>query len=124
MADPNYPAMKWHPETGEAKTFTSADEVPEGWLDTHPSNLPATPDAGAASVPARPDPLPMSRDAIKKALDDAGITYAKNAKDQTLYDLLVSELRAHLTDQDIHWAETDDAPTLINLLPPELGAAE
>lgn len=124
MTDPNYPAMKWHPETGEAKTFTSADEVPKGWLDTHPNNLPANPDAGSASVPARPDPLPMSRDAIKKALDDAGITYAKSAKDQTLYDLLVSELRAHLTSQGVAWGKGDDATTLIHLLPPEPGAAE
>jgi hypothetical protein len=34
----NYPAFRWHPETGEAKVFNSEGDVPEGWLHKHPED--------------------------------------------------------------------------------------
>lgn len=122
----NHPRMRWHPTTGESQVFTADSDVPEGWLDHHPD------DARHAAVEKQPDPskakapagaaaavaLPMTRDEIKAALDKAEIAYAKNAKDQTLYDLLLTSLRQYLTAQTVPFNDTDDAPALLKLVSP------
>lgn len=121
----NHPRMRWHPTSGESQVFTADSEVPEGWLDHHPD------DPRHVAVEKQPDPkakapigaaaavaLPMTRDEIKAALDKAEIVYAKNAKDQTLYDLLLTSLRTYLTAQTVEFSETDDAPALLKLVSP------
>lgn len=106
--DPNYPAMKWHPVTAEARTFTAPEDVPEGWLDTHPSNLPPK--------PAEPVP-PMTRDEIKAALDKLQVQYAKNAGDAKLYGLLDEAAREDLTAAGIEFDPHANTATLLALLP-------
>lgn len=113
------PKMRWHPTTGESQVFHDGDTVPEGWLDHHPE------DTRHAAVEKQPDPkaktvtaLPMTRDEIKAALDAGEVPYAKNAKDQTLYDLLVESLRKHLTEAQIEFDPAADAKALLALVPP------
>lgn len=128
--DPNYPAMKWQPITGEARTFTAPEDVPEGWLDTHPLNLPPKPApltvAEAAEVlraSTRPAPdsnageLPMTRDEIKVALDQLQVQYAKNAGDAKLYVLLGEAVREDLTAAAIEFDPHANTATLLALLP-------
>lgn len=117
------PKMRWHPTSGESRTFHDGETPPADWLDHHPD------DPRHAKVEKQPDPkakaqtgdavvLPMTRDEIKAALDKAEIAYAKNAKDQTLYDLLLTSLRQYLAGQNVEFADTDDAPALLKLVSP------
>lgn len=108
--DPNFPAMKWHPQTGEVKLCHKADDVPEGWIDTHPANL--------ANV-AQPAPvkLPMKRKDIVAALSEGGITFDVKSPTYDLYALLVENLKAALTEAEIEFAADADANTLLGLLP-------
>lgn len=109
--DPNYPAMKWHPDTAEARVFTALEDVPAGWLDTHPSNLPpkdAEPEQQAAKDAAsNAGEPPMTRAEIKAALDKLQVQYAKNAGDAKLYVLLDEAVR-----EDMVAAGVDVTPGL------------
>lgn len=121
-----FPAMKWHPNTGESQVFKAAQDVPEGWLDHHPADPDYEKEAvGAApKTPAKiatgsfPEAPVMSRDEIKTALDAAEIPYAKNAKDATLYDILLTSLRQHLAAQNVAFTDDMNAKQLLALVPP------
>lgn len=110
--DKNYPAYKWHPQTGDAKIFESASEVPEGWLDTHPANL-----KNVTTDAPKSDELPMSRDEIKDALKAGNIEFVSNAKTPALYALLVENLQSHLKDAGVEFPENATAPELLALVP-------
>ena len=112
--DPNYPAMKFHPQTGESRVFHTAEDVPEGWLNKHPAHVDDTKPAPAQKSAT----LPMTRDEIKAALDAGEIAYKKNAGDKALYDLLVASLKTHLTEAGIQFPEDADGPALLALVPP------
>lgn len=117
MQDPNYPAMKWHPETGEAKTFVAPEDVPEGWLDIHPSNLPEPAPVAASKVvsPADSAALPMTREEMKAELSAGGIPFASNAKDATLYAALKKGVQEFLTGAGVAFPADADVPALIAL---------
>lgn len=123
--DPNYPAMKWHPGTAEARVFAAPEDVPEGWLDTHPSNLPLVPPVPPAprgagfgpDVTAKDPAPPMTRDEIKAALDKLQVQYAKNAGDAKLYALLDEAVREDLTAAVIEFDPRANTATLLALLP-------
>lgn len=104
------PQMFWHPDTGESRIFSGSETPPADWLDHHPA------DENHAVI-ARYDP-PMTRAEIRAALEDAGIAYAKNAKDVTLYDLLLTSLRQHLTMEKIEFPPNAAAPELLKLVAP------
>lgn len=111
--DPNFPAMKWHPTTGESKLCTVAEDVPDGWLDTHPNNLPK-PDEKAK--PAGEPELPMTRKDIIKELDAAGVAFPKMAKTQALYDLLGDTAKNFLAAAKVDYAPDADVPSLLALV--------
>lgn len=116
MRDPNYPALKWDHATGEARRFDAAEEVPDGWLDR-----PVDPNAPPAPSPApTPAPTPavqaMARAEMKAALDAGGISYAKNAPDKTLYELLLASLKDHLAAAAVEFDPDADAPALLALV--------
>lgn len=116
--DPAYPAMMWHPETGENRIFNSADEVPEGWLDTHPNNKDAAEQRKAAAEARNPPAtLPLTRAEIVKALGDGGINFNPRAATKALYDQLLGELKKTLTEAGIAYEQEADAKTLLGLLP-------
>jgi|GEM_PF-4803772 len=109
---PDYPALKWHPETGECSLFNDAAEVPDGYLDVHPNNLAKESEKAAT--------LPMKRKAIIAALKSGSISFDPQADAATLYDLLLSGVKAALTEQELAFdAESDDAPALLALFPKE-----
>jgi hypothetical protein len=108
-----FPGMRWHPTTGENQVFQSAEDVPEGYLDYHPSNPPE----GAEPVKAAPDALPMSREEIVKELSEGGIAFKANAKTEKLYGVLVEAVKAHLTASEIEFPETANGPELLALVP-------
>lgn len=123
------PKMLWHPDTGESRIFSGSETPPADWLDHHPADgnhvgAEEMPDtlhtkaAAAAKLAPADDALPMTRAEIRIALEDAGIAYAKNAKDATLYDLLLTSLRAHLTAENIEFPPNAAAPELLKLVAP------
>lgn len=122
--DPHYPAMKWHPVTGEYVVCQNESEVPEGYIDTHPNNLPPAKaeeavKAYAASVPAAgfPAKLPMKKADIITALTEGGIAHDPAAKAIVLYDALLASLKAHLTEAEVEFPENATAPELLALVP-------
>lgn len=107
----DFPALKWDPETGECREFTKAGDVPAGWLNTHPNNLPK-------AEKVEPAPLPLSRKEVLKALKDGGIEFAASADHRSLYDLLLQSVKASLTEAGIAFdAESTDAKELLGLFP-------
>lgn len=124
MSDPNYPARKWHPETGETDVFNAPEDVPEGWLDTHPENAKrleaakapvAKAKPGAPAAVVEPD-LPMKRAEIRKELDAAGVEYPKNAPTQVIYNLLGDTAKTFLAANKIEYDPEADVPTLLALV--------
>lgn len=112
MRDLNYPALKWDPATGEARRFDASEEVPVGWLDR-----PVEPNAPPAPSPApTPAVQAMVRAEMKAALDAGGISYAKNAPDKTLYELLLASLKDHLAAAAVEFDPEADAPALLALV--------
>lgn len=113
MKDKSFPAMKWHPETGESGIFNSASEVPEGWLDHHPNAKEPIKEKEVV----KPTGLPMTKAEIQDALKTGGISAPANASAKSLYDLLVTSLRDHLTEANVTFPETATAPELLALVP-------
>lgn len=111
-AHPDYPAMKWHPETGVAAVFHTPHDVPEGYLDQHPSSLEKTP----AVKPSTPGALPMTKAEIVAALKAGAIEYPATAGAKALYDLLDKTLREHLTANNIPIPENANVPALLALV--------
>lgn len=115
--DPNFPAHKFHPVTGELKVCNSAADVPEGWIDTHPNNLPKV-DPAAADPAANKAGLEMSREEIMGALDEGGIEYSKNAPTTTLYKKLTEAVKKTLLERGIAYDESFNTKQLLELIPP------
>lgn len=114
MSDPaKFPGMRWHPKTGVPQVFQKAEEVPEGYLDYHPSNPPE----GAKAEETTGEALPMTRDAIVAELSEGGIYFKKKAPTDELYALLVGSLQAHLKDAAIPFPEDATGPELLALVP-------
>lgn len=114
--DPKFPARMWHPETGESQACMSAEEVPPGWIDHHPNQVQ---DPRPAPKPVD-NVLPMTRKEIVAALDEAGISYQRNAGVKALYDVLGASLRNFLTEAEVTFDPSADVPTLLKLAkPPE-----
>lgn len=112
MSDPKkFPGMRWHPVTGENEIFHTADDVPEGYLDYHPSNPPE----GAAKVVA--DDLPLSRAEIVAHLTDGGVKFKAKADTTTLYVLLATKLKEHLATAEIEIPTAATVPELLALVP-------
>lgn len=120
--DPNFPAMKWHPQTAENRIFHKAEDVPEGWLDTHPKNVTAAEEVEktaykpAVKAPAAKS-IPMDRKEILAALADGGVTPAKNASNAQLYSQLQDALKLALTEMGKEFPADADAKALLELLP-------
>lgn len=110
-----FPGMRWDPNTGEAQVFQSAAEVPEGFLDYHPSNPPEV--VKVATEAGATDALPMTREEIIKELTDGGIPFKAKAKDAVLYAALLDALKAHLLASEIEFPETATGPELLALVP-------
>jgi hypothetical protein len=114
LRDKSFPALYWHPETGEAAVYNSAAEVPTGHLDHHPKHF----DGLNPPPPARdPDVIPMTREEIVAVLKESEIKFAANAGIKSLYSLLVSSVKEHLTAEGIEFPETATGPELLELVP-------
>jgi hypothetical protein len=118
MKNQQFPAMMWHPITGEAVTVNSAAEVPDGYLDQHPNSLAeaekATPEKPAVG-------LPMDRAAIVAALNEGEIAFKKNAPTGALYNQLTASLRDALASANVTAPDSAEAPELLEMvkaLPP------
>ena len=110
--DQAYPALKWHPETGDCRLFHNEASVLKGWLDQHPRNLkPENVD------PAAPAPLPMTRKEIVDALNNGGISYDPKSKTTVLFDQLTVAVKEALTEADISFDDAADTKELLDLLP-------
>lgn len=117
--DPNYPAMKWHPQTAENRVFQKAGDVPEGWLDTHPANVD---NVSKQEVEVTPPavlkaPLDMTRKEIVAALTEGGITFDPASKVVVLYELLTAEVNRVLTEEGIEYDPTAGTKKLLEILP-------
>lgn len=116
--DPNYPAMKWHPHTGENRVFHKSGDVPEGWLDTHPANVDSvTKEVEAAPPSVLKAPLDMTRKEIVAALTEGGITFDPASKVVVLYELLTAEVNRVLTEEGIEYDPTAGTKKLLEILP-------
>lgn len=115
-----FPAMMWHAVTGEVGLFTKAEDVPEGYIDTHPLNLANVAQAAAEVVVSAPaTALSMTRKEIVAALDQGGIQFNPRAKAVELHDLLVAKVKEVLTNMELEFDDAcTDAKTLLGLIPP------
>src|SRR5581483_9866922 len=104
------PTMAWHPETGENRVFPHPSEVPEGWLDTHPSNASKAAEGGDKNPG---DKLPMTRKEIVAALNDGGISFDKQAKTSALYAQLLDAVKSALTEAGVEFDVNADAKVLL-----------
>lgn len=107
------PTMAWHPETGENKIFNHPSEVPEGWLDTHPSNV------AKAEKPATVafKDAPMSKDDIVAALTAGGVQFDANAKPKALQGVLREAVIKALTAAEVAFDADKSTKELLSLLP-------
>lgn len=113
MSEPaKFPGMRWHPETGVPQVFQKAEEVPDGYLDYHPSNLPES-----VKLAIEASTLPMTREAIVAELTDGGIAFKTKAKTEVLYATLLDALKVHLVASEIEFPENATGPELLALVP-------
>lgn len=115
------PTMAWEPKTGESKIFNHPDDVPAGWLDTHPDNLASVtkpePDK-APDAPTKAAPLPLTRKEMVKALQDGGIAFDPAAKVDVLYSVLTEAVQKFLITAEIEFDPALDTKALLALVPP------
>lgn len=116
------PTMAWHPETSESRIFNHPSEVPEGWLNTHPSNV-SKEDAKPVSVskepvkPADADKVPMTRKEIAAALSDGGVAFDPKQSVKVLYTQLTEAVKTALTDSGVEFDPAADTKALLEKLP-------
>jgi hypothetical protein len=115
MTVQKFPGYRWHPESGDCRIFDKAEDVPEGWLESHPGSL----DQAAPAADKAYDALPLSKKEIVAALDEGGVSFKKNAPVAALYALLMENLKKALTEQEIAFPEDADAKALMDLFPKE-----
>lgn len=108
------PTMAWHPETGESKIYNHPSEVPEGWLDTHPDNVPKAPKPAPSPVE---DKLPMTRKEIVAALTEGGLQFDPKAPVKVLYAQLTDAVKSALTDAGVSFDDAADTKALLEKLP-------
>lgn len=114
-----FPALMWHAVTGEVGLFTKAEDVPEGYIDTHPNNLANVAQPAAELVAAPAVILSMTRKEIVKALEDGGIQFNPRAKAVELHDLLVAKVKEVLKNMELEFDDAcTDAKILLGLIPP------
>lgn len=114
---PDYPAMKWHPETGEPTVFNAPGDVPAGYLDRHPNDPAGKVEVKKPDAPAKVPALCLTRKEIRAELDAGGIAYEKDEPTAVLYDKLVAALKAHLEAAEVEFDEAADAKALLALVP-------
>lgn len=116
LKDAKFPAFYWGPD-GQRELFTSAAEVPTGWTDTHPKHYDGQkpPPGPKTTAPV----IPMTKAEIVAELKAANIPYQNNIGQQAAYNLLVGELKKHLTEASIPFPETADGPALLALVKPK-----
>lgn len=113
MKDRHYPALKWHPHTGESQVFNAAHEVPADWLDHHPASA----DAQKPAPKVNSDVLPMTRNEIVAELTAGAIPFKANQSNKALLELLDKSVREHLTSNNIDIPEGADVKALLALVP-------
>lgn len=106
MSDDKFPAWFYDPETKQGQVFQSADDVPDGWVETLDDAL--TKVEKAAPV--------MARKAVIAELKNGGIEFDAKANTADLYDLLKGKLMEALTAQNIEFDADASAPELLKLL--------
>lgn len=118
------PTMAWHPETGKSKVFNHPDEVPVGYVDTHPNNLePADRQAAIAKLKAekaagRVAPAkPLTRKEVVAALTEGGITFDGRADTAALDNVLGDALKAHLAAAEVEYPSDANTRELLALVP-------
>lgn len=97
------PWLRRHPETGEARTFHKAEDIPPDWLHRHPDDplceRPRPSPAPAPEPEVEPayglevQPMPTRADIIAK-LVELGIPHSKNAPTRALYNQAVKAIAA------------------------------
>lgn len=122
----DFPAMFWSPtatkdadgkDTTESRVFNAPEDVPEGWLPTHPNN-PALKAKPAVKKLDEPEVLiPMTREEVLAELEAGGIAYSKKSKDSVLYKLLVDKLQDHLKAAGVEYPANSTAKQLLLLVP-------
>jgi hypothetical protein len=113
----DYPALKWHPETGVSTLFHTPESVPAGYLDVHPKNLSDEDRQAAIDAASGKVALPLTRAEIMEELTEAGVKFKPKATTDQLYELLVSELTNHLTEIGVEFPADADAKALLALVP-------
>jgi hypothetical protein len=104
-----YPALKWHPETGDCKQFERADDVPDGWLDTHPANQLAAPVLNAAAI---------TREEIVSALKAGNVVHKASEGTSKLLALLTREVHDTLKRLGHEFDPSADVRALLAKLGP------
>lgn len=120
----NQPTMMWHPETGKPTTFDHPDDVPAGYVDTHPQNLePAERKAAIAKLRVEkktkgaPEAKPLTRKELVAALTEGGIEFDGNAETAALDKTLADAIKAHLTEAEVEFEADADTRTLLSMVP-------
>lgn len=109
-----FPAMRWHPTTGEWQIFKTADEVPEGWLNHHPEHKT---EKEAPPPPQKKSSLDLTRPEIMEALSAGDIEFKQNTGTAALYVLLTEKVKAVLNERNIAFDDSAGTKALLGLLP-------
>lgn len=113
MKNHEFPAMRWHPITGEMQVFHAAHDVPADWLTYHPASA----DGQKPAPKVKPNELPMTKEEIVAALESGGIKFKATQGVKALYELLDANLREHLAANKIDIPEGATVPALLSLIP-------
>lgn len=112
----DFPAMFWNQDTAESKIVNSADEVPAGWKPYHPSSADK-----AKPVQEQPAAKPtLTKAEVIQHLTAGEVEHNTTASHKSLYELLLTSVKAALTDAKIPFDENStDAKALLELFPKE-----
>lgn len=113
-AHPDFPSMRWNPETGESQVFSAPHEVPDGWLDQHPNSVSG--DDKAAAKSDTKTGLPLTKAEIVEALNEYEIPFKANTGAKGLYELLETSLKAHLAAEKVEIPADANVPALLALV--------
>lgn len=71
-----FPGLRWHPETGKCELFQKAEDVPAGWLESHPFPGMGEQIAAPGDVEDKPEePAESARAAVVAKLRQRGVKY-------------------------------------------------
>lgn len=109
-----FPALYWKPD-GTSFTANSAADVTEGDTPYHPNSAPVAAPKTEAAAPVKPT---LTKAETVAALNSGGVEHDAAKPHKTLYELLLTSVKAALSEAKVDFDDTStDAKDLLAKLP-------